>query len=79
MEASGFFLFHTCLVGYSRVALVLRDSLDKPMNIRTPKHGRARANFFEIIVKIKLVAIELAATIIFFVWLYRELIHELKR
>jgi len=47
-------------------------------HIRTPKHGRTRANFFHVLIQVKLVAIELAATIVFFVWLYRELIHELK-
>lgn len=50
----------------------------KGLRMSTPKR-RTRVKFFEIIVKIKLVAIELAATIIFFVWLYRELIHEIKR
>jgi hypothetical protein len=46
--------------------------------IRAPKYGRTRARIFEVITTIKLIAIEVAATIIFLVWLYRELVHELR-
>ena len=46
---------------------------------RLLKRRRFNLNLFLILIQIKLVAIELAATIVFFVWLYRELIHELRR
>jgi hypothetical protein len=54
------------------------DSM-KLFNIRTPKHGRARARFFHVLMLVKLIALELAATILFLVWIFRELIHELRR
>jgi hypothetical protein len=50
----------------------------KSIRSRAHKQVRTRANFFHVLIQVKLVAIELAATIVFFVWLYRELIHELK-
>ena len=48
-----------------------------PQRIRTPKR-RTRADFFEIVLHVKIVALELAVTIVFFVWLYREVIHQLR-
>ena len=47
---------------------------------KSPKRGRSSLNkFIHIILITKFVAVEIAATVIFFVWLYRELIHEIKR
>ncbi len=47
--------------------------------VRMSRNGHARVRLFEVLILVKLVAIEIAATIVFFVWLYRELIHELKQ
>ena len=59
--------------------LRLGDVRDPMKSIRSHAHKqvRARANFFPILIQVKLVAIELAATIVFFVWLYRVFMHEI--
>jgi hypothetical protein len=46
---------------------------------RAPKEQRSNADFSHILIQIKLVALELATTIVFFVWLYRILMHEVGR
>ena len=51
----------------------------KTHHIGAPKYGRTGADVFRIIAQVKFVAVEIAAAIVFFVWLYREVIHELRR
>jgi hypothetical protein len=65
---------------YLPVALLWRSprSNMKAHRNRVSRNGHTRANFLSILIQAKLIALEVAATIIFFVWLYRELIHELK-
>jgi len=45
--------------------------------IRTPK-GRARTDFFQFVLEVKMIALEVAITTVFFVWLYREVIHQFR-
>lgn len=45
--------------------------------IRMPKHRRTRASIFHTILMIKLVALEIATTVVFFVWLYHSVMHEI--
>jgi len=47
------------------------------LHIRTPKK-RARVDLFKLILELKTMALEVAITIVFFVWLYRELLHQLR-
>jgi hypothetical protein len=42
-----------------------------------PKKGLAREKFFQTLLLVKLIILEIAATVVFLVWVYRELIHEL--
>lgn len=51
----------------------------KGLRTRVSKNGHAKANLFHVLIQVKLIGLEIAATIVFFVWLYRELIHELHR
>jgi hypothetical protein len=46
---------------------------------RTPKKRRKGINIFHILLKVKLAATEIAATIVFLVWLYRIFMHEIGR
>jgi hypothetical protein len=73
-----FSLFLPWIFGYTTGALDLGFTFMKH-RVRTPKSGHVGADFFHVLIKIKLIAIEVAATIVFFVWLYRELLHELRR
>ncbi|MBB5060732.1 hypothetical protein HDF16_005468 [Granulicella aggregans] len=34
---------------------------------------------FKVVLEIKMIALEIAISIVFFVWLYRELIHQLRK
>jgi hypothetical protein len=47
--------------------------------IRTSTHGRTKANFLDLLITLKLVVLEIATTILFCDWVYREVIHQLQR
>lgn len=42
------------------------------------RRRRKSIDVSQFLTKLKLIAVEIAATIVFLVWLYREVIHELK-
>ena len=43
-----------------------------------PKRAHARASILEIFAQVRFFALELGATVVFLVWLYHEVLHEIR-